>query len=257
MVTIPDRINGIDLCSLQDAVPLNAKVIKEAGFAFAYVKASQYSNLPDSRFDSLVDRLSAEGISVGAYHFCAHDTDPRKQAEFFFRASRGLGTKRGQLPPMADWEFCTATRYPNHPTHCVTWIETFLQRCTELWYPDNDHCSVPRLPVIYTYPYYAAGHQPALASSELGKYPLCYASYTTGTTLQPSRIPDHPLPKPWLKWTLCQHKGNDGRVPGIVGACDMQVFNSTSGDWDQFLGLVRPPHLTVKDVKEDEVPQQI
>ncbi len=255
MITVPDRINGIDVCSLQWG--LDATKIKAAGFEFAYVKASQYSRIMDTRFSQLVAQFKDAGMAVGSYHFCAHDTDPVAQAEFFYRASEGLGSKPGELPPMSDWEFCTASKYPNHPQHCVDWITAFAARVEKLWYPDNDSLVLagfqPRLPVIYTYPYYSAGHQPSLGASGVGKYPLCYASYTPGVDLHPSRIPDHKLPKPWSVWTLCQHKGSDGRVPGVPVPCDMQVANMTRTEWLQFLGLNRPASATEHPAAIDEV----
>ncbi len=269
MVIVPGRINGIDICGIQDINgSLDAKKIKESGFDFAYVKSSQYSSIRDLKFSSLVERLRDADIRVGAYHFCSHDSDPTKQAEHFFKSSKGLGSKPGELPPMCDWEYCTPSHYTNnpeyplgHPGHCVWWIVTFMEAVTKLWYPDNalalngvgDGRINPRLPVIYTYPNYSTTHQPHLgqAKGKINIYPLCYASYTPGTKLQPTRIPDHPLPKPFTSWTLCQHKGNDGRVPGIVGACDMQVFNGSQGEFDTFCGVLKPVHNSLFEVKED------
>ncbi len=242
VIVIPDRINGLDLCSLQ--WPVDYQKVKDAGFSFAYIKSSQYSRIMDYRFSAHMAGFKSVGMAVAPYHFCSHDTDPEEQAEFFYRASGGLGSKPGELPPMMDWEFCTPSKYPDHPQHCVTWIERFAARVTKLWYPDNSDLLLAgfpaRLPVLYTYPFYAAGHQPQLGGSGLAKYPLCYASYSTGTALQPDRIPDHKLPSPWTTWTICQHKGNDGRVPGVKGACDMQVFNGNSADWAAFRGINRP-----------------
>ncbi len=258
LVVIPDRINGIDVCSLQWG--LDAEKVKAAGFDFAYVKSSQYSRIMDGRFSGLVSQFKDAGMAVGAYHFCAHDTDPALQAEFFYRASEGLGSKPGDLPPMMDWEFCTASKYPNHPQHCVDWIEAFAARVTKLWYPDNDTLQLaglrPRLPTIYTYPVYAGGHQPALQMSQsLGGYPLTFASYTQGVPLQPTRIPDHPIPLPWKSWTLCQHKGNEGRVPGVPGACDMDVFNGSAADFAAFRGINRPISGTTNNAAIDELPR--
>ncbi len=236
-------INGFDLCSIQDAYkPVDFAAAKSAGFDFVYIKSSQYSRITDGKFSSLRDRAIAAGLAVGAYHFCSHDTDPVEQAEFFYRASEGLGSKPGELPPMLDWEFCTPSKYVDHPAHCVRWIEVCASRVTQLWYPNNAQDQLdgylPRKPTVYTYPNYSANHQPALSKSDVWQYPLCYASYTKGTALGPGR-PVHALPLPWDLWALCQHKGNDGRVPGVAGACDMQVFNGTSADFALFRGLNR------------------
>ncbi len=252
---IEGSVNGIDLCSIQDQpAPIDANSIRAAGFEFAYVKSSQYSSTKDQRFDSLVDRLRNAGLRVGAYHFCSHDTDPVAQANWFYRASKGLGSAGGELPPMCDWEFCTPQRYPDHPVHCVRWIESFCKEVERLWYPNNDDRLVPRHPVLYSYPGYCGGHQPALAASALDVYPLCLASYRNDGSIPAADVVlSHAIPAPWKQWTLCQYSGDKGvKAPGIRGACDRQVFNGTSGQWADFIGLRRDVSQTVGDVKEDE-----
>ncbi len=235
-------INGLDLCSIQDVIPINAQAIADAGFQFVYVKSSQYSNIKDHKFDSLVSRLQGAGLRVGAYHFCSHDTDPEEQAAFFFQASGGLGMRAGELPPMLDWEYCTPSKYTDHPQHCVDWIQRASRAVDELWYPAGQ-----RLSVCYTYPNYAKLHQPALEKSGMDSRPLCYASYKSDGRgqLMPwlplaSEAPLHKVPAPWTKATLVQYSGDKGLpVPGIAGDCDRQVFLGSHGDFDSFCGIIR------------------
>ncbi len=246
---VPDAVNGIDLCG-EFQWPIDAVAIKKAGFEFAYIQSSRYSSQRAGNFDKLVGSLRDAGLSVGAYHFCSHDSDPIQQARFFYAASHGLGTNPGELPPMADWEHCTPSHYPDHPQHCVSWIAAFLREAKGLWYGHGS-----RSPVIYSYPNYCGLHQPALARElELGAYPLCYASYRQdgGIPLTVGQAVVHPIPRPWTKWALCQYSGNVGvRVPGVPGPCDRQVFNGASGDFAMFLGIPRPVSSGTFDVKED------
>ncbi len=248
-VVVPDAINGIDLCG-EFQWPIDAKKIKEAGFDYAYVQSSRYSTQRCENFDRLVGELRGAGLRVGAYHFCSHGTDPTEQARFFHKASSGLGAGAGELPPMADWEYCTPSNYPNHPQHCVSWIAAFLKECKELWYG-----AVDRLPVIYSYPAYCWAHSPALAKElALGEYPLCYASYREDGSipLLAREAVVHALPKPFTRWSLCQYSGNTGQpVPGVAGPCDRQAFNGTSGDFAAFCGIGRPSAPTSFRVKED------
>lgn len=248
-IIVPEAINGIDLCGAIQW-PIDAKKIREAGFEFAYVQSSLYSGAYAPKFSKLVGELRNAGLSVGAYHFCSHDTDPVKQARFFHQASDGLGTNPGELPPMADWEYCTPSHYPNHPQHCVSWIAAFLKECKELWYADND-----RLPVVYTYPSYGGTHQPYLAEETgLGAYPLCYASYRQdgAIPLTVGQAVVHKIPRPWTSWALCQYSGNVGvPVPGVSGNCDRLVFNGSGGDFSAFLGNSRPAESLTFGVKED------
>lgn len=252
-VLAPGRINGIDVSGLQ--WPINAQAVADAGFRFVYVKSSQYSSTKDGRYNAIVEELSKAGLTIGPYHFCSHDSDPVAQADFFYRASSGLGSKVGELPPMADWEFCTPERYSNHPAHCVDWIEKFTARCDELWYPNNDVLSVPRKTVLYTFPDYARRHQPVLSRSvPLAGRPLCYASYASepdgkggyrlkGWLPSADRAPLHQTPAGLSGPVLWQYSGNNGyKVPGIKPDCDRQVFMGTEAEFQVFLGrpAVRP-----------------
>lgn len=257
---VPGRMNGVDVSSVQGII--DWKAVKAAGFDFAYVQASRYSSTRELTFMRNVDGARDAGLAVGAYHFCSHGTDPVAQAEFFFGACGGLGNKSGELPPMVDWEHCTPASYTDHPAHCVTWLESMVRRVTELWYPDNARMRIPRRPVVYTYPVYAKGHQPALGwSTELLVYPLAYASYKAGPDGKlvpwlpgPEDGPIHALPAPWKHWTLWQYSGDRGElVPGVSGYCDRQLFNGSQGDWADFLGLARPAAELDKAVIEDVV----
>lgn len=255
---IPDAFNGIDISGLQDKYPLDASAIRDAGFEFVYVKSSQYSTIRDLKFRKLVDACVKAGLWVGAYHFCSHDTDPVAQANHFYGASGGLGKLPGELPPMADWEYCTPAKYNNHPAHCVRWIERFTDECDRLWYAENPYRMVPRHTVVYTYPSYSMQHQPDLmSSSKLGLRPLCYASYSNYKGYVPKtlqEVPFHKVPAPWSKATLVQYSGDNGlHVPGITGACDRDVFLGSSTEWDEFRGLLKPVDSIEGQVKEDVV----
>lgn len=249
--------DGIDLCSLQCAGgDPDFDRVKQAGFSFVYIKCTQYSGIRDHAFPRLRDAAKKAGLHVGAYHFCSQSgmtenggyvmTDPEAQMEFFHNTSEGLGSLPGELPPMIDWEFCTK------PTkhQCVTWLHKAASAAEALWYPQNNHVEMleagwkPRFPVIYTYPNYAATHQPELGEEDgLKQYPLCYASYkSAGQKLLPwypqaGEAPLHKVPKPWERALLVQYSGNNGiKVAGIQADCDRQVFTGTKEEWDAFIG---------------------
>jgi len=245
--------NGIDVSSANGEIDFSK--VKQDGFDFVYVQSSRYSSTKDSGYQQKVDAARAAGLVVGAYHFCSHDSSPVAQAEFFYHASNGLGNKLGELPPMIDWEFCTPSKYKDHPRHCVDFLETFSSTCKDLWYgPDSS-----RLPVVYTYPSYGSSHQPALSErTSLGEYPLCYASYKSEPSSDGYRLvgwvpilgtgPIHQIQRPWTTWKLWQYSGDNGLpVSGCTGSVDRQLFNGSSGDWKDFLGLERPVDSIVKD----------
>lgn len=245
-------IDGCDLCNIQGNIDWVKMANTSAGgpeglpMRFVYVKASQYSKTRDNRFQGYIDGARKAGLAVGAYHFCAQNKPeakidtPEGQAEFFFRASGGLGKEPGELPPMMDWEYTS-----NPSAWNVEWIVRFAKRCKELWYPNSN-----RMPILYTYPYFAGQHQQfGLAESGLEAYPLDYASYKSkGKDLVPwypeaGQLPLHKVPKPWTKATMVQYSGNNGKkVPGVIPDCDRQMFLGSQGEFAEFLGLSRPPH---------------
>jgi GH25 family lysozyme M1 (1,4-beta-N-acetylmuramidase) len=146
----------------------------------------------------------------------------------------------------------------------------FMKRVTELWYPNNYKALMPmatdedkfmyRLPGVYTYPWYAASHQPNLGNSkELAKYWLHLAAYKTKNGKLCPWLPDdgsdpfksigQRTPKPWDKVTVWQYSGNSGlKTPGIAADCDRDVFLGSHADWDKFRGVYRPTDLITGSV---------
>ncbi len=257
----------IDISGIQ--YPIDTGKIKAAGIDACYVKCSQYSGTEDWHFNEFIQQLEDAGITCGAYHFCSQQTDPVLQAEFFFRACGGYGSKPGQMPPMFDWEFCHGL----DPAVCVGWLRMALQRATELWYPDNYKALLPaateqdkymvRYPAAYTFPNFAKQHQPALGNcKELAKYPLHFAAYSytkdaTGKYFKPvdGMTPDQlgatwAIPAPWTQATCWQYSGNGGeRVPGIPGDVDRDVFIGSGADFDKFCGVYRPADVITDPVR--------
>lgn len=217
----------IDLSSLQETV--DWEKVAASGIEGAYIKSSQYSGTWDYQFGTYVSGATRAGISCGAYHFAYCGSDPAAQARFFFKASDGLGSKPGELPPSLDLEF--AKNIP--PKDVVDWAVAFMKEAERCWYPGNDLREAAgqkvRRPIIYTFPYFAQSLQPFLGESELTKYPLWIATY---------QAEGPKLPTGWSDWALWQWIGNGGQVPGIGRDCDRDKFK---GDWDEFRGIFRQP----------------
>src|SRR6185503_12876642 len=65
-------IQGIDVYSGDGAVTWST--VKNAGYDFAYVKATEGVNFVDSRFATNMQNANAAGLYVGPYHFCRVDS---------------------------------------------------------------------------------------------------------------------------------------------------------------------------------------
>lgn len=240
---------------------------------FIYIQSSKYSNVADGTFYKTSDRAYKVGLKRGAYHFCSqnHDakvtTDPQQQMEFFFKSCGGLGRNPGELPPMLDWEYSKTIAQAGEEGRKarkwnVQWLMKAALTAKELWYPrQNSH----RRPIVYTYPWFAIEHKDYLQDCGIEEVAdLCFASYKSGPItaankwgLLPwyptdSQLPIHKIPAPWNRshLKLVQYSGDFGLpVPGIPGYTDRQMFLGSQGEFHDFCGEERPPHLIERDVK--------
>lgn len=219
-----------DMSSIQQLDQVDFHKVKASGIRGVWFRCTMYSGAHDDFYDIGAFRAHDAGLAVGAYHFCFMGSDPISQMEHFYARSQAIGSQPGDLPPMIDWEFCKNDRFgkPIPKDYSVAWLLAAAQRATELWYPAKGG-SGDRLPLIYTYPYFAAERQEYLTrTTALTKYPLVLAGYKCP---QPKPI------KPWQNVTVWQYAGDDGRVPGVGGACDRDRFLGDEDAFRRFLGL--------------------
>jgi lysozyme len=225
-------IELLDVSGIQDPANADWKAVAASGVRGVWLQASRYKGQVEASFLSGMNAAKAAGLAVGAYHFAYCGSSAPAQARFAFSACKGLGSAAGDLPPMLDWEFIknkddgTAIT----PEESVAWAESFMATAQELWYPSRE-----RKPVMYTFPYFAGQHQPHLANSSLGAYPLVLAAYGENNT------PYVGTPKPvapWDKVTVHQYIGNGGRVHGIQADCDRDRMDCTEEEFQKFLGNV-------------------
>lgn len=100
----PDRTDfptqGIDVSHYQGEIDWNA--VHAAGVDFAYIKASEGTDLRDDRFATNWTGTAAAGIERGAYHFFSLCTPAREQATNFIAL---VPREAEALPHALDLEF--------------------------------------------------------------------------------------------------------------------------------------------------------
>lgn len=194
----PSRLNGIDVSKYQPNI--NWPDVKQAGYAFAFARATYGSGQVDAYFNSHWQAMKQAGVVRGPYHFFVAADDAAAQANLFVKVVGSLEV--GDLPPVIDVEADSGTG-GNLVGGVRTWLDIVEQR-------------LGRVPVIYTAPAFWNEH----LNGSFGRYPLWVAEYGVSQ------------PKPvngWGGWTFWQHS-ESGAVPGISGSVDLDYFNGSLAD---------------------------
>jgi lysozyme len=196
-------VPGIDVSYYQNDIAW--KRVHRAGIRYALIRASDGTDHPDDRFASNWAGAKRAGLLRGAYQYFRPDQDPTAQADLMIGM---LARDRGELPPVIDVE----TAGGKSPAEIVARMTTWITRV-------RDKLGVE--PIVYTNP---AFWWQSARNADLTAQPLWLAHYTR-------RCPT--VPAPWRTWTFWQHTDN-GRVPGIEGPVDLDLFAGTLQDLEDF-----------------------
>lgn len=202
-------IQGIDISHYQSMVDWNE--VAEQDIHFAFVKATEGATLNDSLFCYNWGEMQRVGIKRGAYHFYRPTTPALEQANNF---SRLVDMEYGDMPPVLDVEVLDGVS----KTILINGIRTWLYQI-EIRYNVK--------PIIYTnlkfYNRILAGH--------FDDYPIWIARYSY-------REPTLASGRDWHFWQY----GNQGRIAGIRGDVDFNVFN---GSFTELEGLCLAPNPVI------------
>jgi len=200
---------GIDLSHYNG--PVNFTQLAAAGFAFAYLKASEGRFTKDPLYLENYAGLQQNQIPRGAYHFFYPQLDTQAQASNFLSVVTQVSA--GDLPPVLDVEV-SGEQSPRDIADAIQqWLDAVQQE-------------LGRTPMIYT----AAGFwNTALGgTTAFASYPLWIAEYTNS--------PSPRLPTGFNNYVFWQYS-QSGSVAGIVGNVDMDQFNGGLSDLNQLAGL--------------------
>jgi lysozyme len=238
-------IQGIDVYSGDDRKvgnnwTINWTAVKNAGYKFVYIKATDGVNDIDPGFDVRFQAAASAGLYVGPYHFCRvnglpgapftsyngltftptgtgtnHDAylDATSEASDFLDSIMPYYTTGSYLPPVADVEalpdFGNATL---NKTFISNWVQLFS---------DTVYNELGVRPVIYTS---KSGANERYTDSVAAAHKLWIAWWKgTGTTSPPVQS-DTPFPL----WTFWQWSASE-IVPGVPGS-NGPSFNQTDAD---------------------------
>jgi lysozyme len=205
-------VEGIDISKYQQSVDWDA--IAKQKMHFAYVKATEGGNLADSHFKQNWYTIKQVGMKRGAYHFFRPTVNALAQAKNFLDVAQ---LEAGDLPPVLDAEDADGADKELIISRMQTWLDIVEKRYNTK-------------PIIYTslkfYYNYIVGN--------FDNYPLWIAKYGK---IKPQLVNE----KQFMIWQY----GNRGKIDGIDGFVDMNVFLGTNEELED---LCIKPKILYSDV---------
>lgn len=194
-------VPGIDVSSWQGTVDWQA--VAASGVRFAFIRA--FDGLgADHEFRRNWAGAKAAGILRGVYVYFRARHSGAAQAQ---RLLAALGDDVGELPPVLDLETFDEQTAGKALVEVRQWVAAMRK-------------GVGRDPMLYAGSFWHFNAAP-LVGGEFADLALWTPDYTeTGCP---------GVPQGWDRWTFWQQTST-GRVPGISGGVDLNVFNGSEGD---------------------------
>jgi lysozyme len=206
-VNYPSRgefpVRGIDVSRYQGIVDWPA--VAAAGVHFAFVKATEGTDLRDPRFADNWAGAARASVRRGAYHFFTFCTPGAAQAANFIDA---VPVDPMALPPAVDVEFAGNCRSWTSIETIRAELATFLAALEQAY---------GRRPIVYF---------------TRESYERVLDGHVTGHSTWARSLFGRPRPR-FGTWTFWQYAHN-GRVSGIEGLVDLNVFRGSADEWHAF-----------------------
>jgi lysozyme len=200
----------VDVSKYQGNIDWEA--VKDAGVAFAFIKATEGGDAADSKFLRNWTAAKAAGIPRGAYHFVYWCRQPHEEIGNFESV---VPVEADALPPVLDVEATPTSRTCKRTLYREEVLADMRKMLEEM----ERHYG--KKPIIYSSVDF---YQSILHSNALAEYPIWVRSTKYHPTV---RYGDR-------KWTFWQYR-SDGSVPGIPGSVDQNTFHGTQEQWQAWL----------------------
>lgn len=202
-------VQGIDVSAWQGDI--NWAKARAAGTRFAFIKATEGGDHIDPKFLENWEGAKAAGVARSAYHFLYWCRPAHEQALWFML---NVPADPDALPPVLDVEWNT------HSKTCPKKIsrEKALEKIKAMLVAMESHTG--KKPIIYTDPLF---HREVL-EGELTEYHFWLRSVAA----EPQ---DKYADRRWTFWQFT----TTGKVPGVAGKVDRNVYGGNDADWDRVL----------------------
>ncbi len=174
---------------------------------FVYIKASEGTKIRNRYYAADAAACRRRGIRVGAYHFFSTQTGGAAQARHFLKTAR---PQRGDLPPVLDVE-------PYDRQIAAMGGSAAMFREMTAWVNTvHRYCDV--MPVLY------------ISQTFVNKYMRYAPPRLAQCQVWIARYSEYRPYVHLLYWQLSPR----GRVSGIKGDVDINVFNGTLAQFEQY-----------------------
>lgn len=176
--------------------------------SFIYIKATQSTSIVNRYFRQDYLQAKKHGIRVGAYHFFSLSTTPQAQADYFLKHAV---ISKSDFPPVLDVEPTNAQiEHIGGDDELMCRIRIWMQIVEK---------RTGKCPILYVSQSFIFQHMRNAADIKK-KYNVWIARYG-------EYKPDVKL----VYWQL----SSTGRVNGIIGDVDINVFNGYQGQYSEFV----------------------
>lgn len=196
----PERfpVRGFDISAHNGYSNLNAAAA--AGYDFVFIKASEGTDFRDENFVLNYQKARHAGLKTGAYHFFRFDRDGIEQAKNLLRVIGPRPLDLGLAIDVEDQGNATGVPADSIKARLQLMIEYLNLR----------------------------GHRVTLYSNRAGYEKYLLPDFE-GSPLWICQFTDNSANTDWTYWQFDHH----GRIPGIRGDVDLNVFSGSRDDWER------------------------
>ena len=206
-------VQGVDVSQWQGDI--DWRKVRDAGIQFAYIKATEGGDHIDPKFHRNWRGAKRAGVLRGAYHFVYWCRPAHEQALWFVL---NVPPDADALPPVLDVEWNA------HSKTCPSRISPARARAKIEVLLDAMRAHTGKEPIIYTD---VTFHKQVLK----GRF-RDQNFWLRSVAAEPHKIYRN---RDWLFWQFT----TTGRVHGIKGTVDRNVFNGRPADWNYTLRRMR------------------
>jgi lysozyme len=188
--------------------------VRQSGVSFVFMKATEGKDSLDNKFEQNWRGAAAAGLPFAPYHFYYFCSTADEQADWFIR---NVPKQAMKLPPVLDVEWNGASKtckYRPSKLTAVYELQKFLDRL---------EAHYGKRPIIYT----AVDFHRDILVGEFKNYHFWLRS----TAKHPMHVYED------RRWAFWQYTST-GRIPGISGDTDINVFAGSQKNWKNWVRTV-------------------